>query len=130
MQLEDFEKWTPIKDAATMYYIENIFYEDGVKIRFTEANGYGSIKSVKTFVAHFLNSVSYFEVDETYSDGFWVDKPSKAWTFFKTDHSPYIDYLQQNSIFAATISNPVHYVFVTVESIFHIISTDEPTFLL
>ena len=130
MQLENFEKWFPFKNAAAMYYIENISYDDGIKIRFTDANGYGNIKTVKTFVAHFQNSVSYFEVDETYSDGFWVDNPSKAWTFYKTKKSPYSDYLNQNSIFAATISNPIHYVFVTVESIFHIISTDEPAFLL
>ena len=89
MQLENFEKWFPFKNAAAMYYIENISYDDGIKIRFTDANGYGNIKTVKTFVAHFQNSVSYFEVDETYSDGFWVDNPSKAWTFYKTKKSPF-----------------------------------------
>ena len=33
MQLENFEKWFPFKNAAAMYYIENISYDDGIKIR-------------------------------------------------------------------------------------------------
>ena len=130
MELKDFERWFPIQKTAKMHYIENISYDDGIKIKLTEAKGYTAANICKTFVVHFKSCVSYFEVDERYADGFWIDDPTKAWTFYKSKQSPYIDYLKQNTLFAATVANPVHYVFVTTESIFHIISTVEPLFLL
>jgi len=131
MNIEDFTEWHPISDLDKVYDIERIENINGLDIWLIPDNLKKELRSNHKTLVHFDSFQSYASIDESYSEGFWVNSPEKAWTFYRSDTSDYIEMLRNNSIiFSECTNNVVHYVIAGTNSIFHIISDQEPTISL
>ncbi len=131
MNREDFVEWYPILGLDKIYDIEYIENIKGLDIWLVPANLKKDLNSNHKVLIHFDSFQSYTSIDESYSEGFWVNSSEKAWTFYKSNTSHYIEILRSNSIvFKECIKDVVHYVIIGTNSTFHIISDQEPDICL
>ncbi len=128
MNIEDFTKWHPISDLDKVYDIERIENINCLDIWLIPDNLKKELRSDHKILVHFDSYQSYTSIGESYSEGFWINSPEKAWTFYRSNTSHYIDILRNSSlIFKECRKDVIHYVIVGTNSIFHIISDQEPT---
>ena len=127
MKREEFKKWYPLPNVAPMYLLEEISHIDGLTITLKRTKGYDNQGSAECIEVNFPHFVTYTNTDESYAEGFWIDKHGDAFSFYKTENSTYIDFFRKTSVlFDETLQTPVHYVFVAVDSVTHVISDSEP----
>ena len=127
MKREEFKKWYPLSNIAPMYLLENISHINGLTLILKRAKGYDNQGSAEYIEVNFPHFATYTNTDESYVEGFWIDNRGDAFSFYKIEKSTYIDFLRESSVlFAETLQTPVHYVFVTVDSVTHVISDSEP----
>ncbi|NLY47229.1 MAG: hypothetical protein GX053_14755 [Tissierella sp.] len=131
MKREDFSEWYPITNSDKIYDIEGIENINGLDIWLVPDGLKEDLNSTHKVLIHFDSYQSYTSIEESYSEGFWINSPEKAWTFYKSNTSHYIEVLRNSSvIFKESIKDAVHYVIVGTNSIFHIISEQEPAISL
>lgn len=127
MKREDFVEWYPISKVDEVYDIEFIENRKGLDIWLIPDNIQKELRSDHKILVHFDSFQSYAYIDESYSEGFWVNSTEETWTFYKSNTSHYIETIRNNStIFKECKKDAVHYVIVGTNSIFHIISDQEP----
>jgi hypothetical protein len=127
MNRKDFMVWHPMPNLDGIYDIEYIENINGLDIWLIPDSPNGNLSTNHKVLIHFDSYQSYTCIDESYCDGFWIDSPEKAWTFYKSKNSHYIEMLRSNSVILNECrKNIIHYVIAGTNSIFHVISDEEP----
>jgi hypothetical protein len=127
MNKQNFSKWYPIPNLVGVCDIDAIKNINELDIFLIPVNRKRDDNLNKKILIHFNSYQSYTCIDESYSEEFWVDSTQKAWTFYKSNTSCYIELLKKHSIlFKECRKEIVHYVIVGTNSIFHVISDEEP----
>lgn len=123
--------WYPIPNLDGVYDIESIENINGLDIWLIPDNPKRVLSSKKKILVHFDSYQLYAFIDESYCEGFWINSPEKAWTFYKSNTSHYIEMLRSNSVILKECrKNIIHYVIAGTNSIFHVISDEEPDVIL
>lgn len=83
MNREDFMVWHPMPNLDGIYDIEYVENINGLDIWLIPDSPNGDLSTNHKVLVHFDSYQSYTCIDESYCDGFWIDSPEKAWTFYK-----------------------------------------------
>jgi hypothetical protein len=127
--MEKWERWEPIKNLSSEYYLESILFDDdGLKIILSD-----EIDSTKKLNIVFDGVVaSYKLTDETYKIETWafLDKQyGKAfyskWRFFRVFNSSYLKILSEDSCGIADSHELLHFV-ITGNEVLEVIVAYEP----
>lgn len=129
---EQWVKWEPIKGLSKKYYIDSVIDNfDGFNILLSDEADQHQIKvTFETLVLSYRNTDESFRLSTT---GFIHENYGKTfcteWTFFKVIHSPYVQWLSEQSYgIAESVLPPIHFSFLAINSILDVIATCEPTF--
>ena len=128
--VEEWMRWEPIEELAPKYTIETICENERTlfiilyevrdkkkKIRVTFEDAADSYK----------NTFEFFRMDlindlcTRYGASFF-----KEWTFFQVTHSPYMQWLRQQSRGLAGGMGFIHFSFITSNSVLDVLSTKDP----
>lgn len=119
--------YRPVPIINGIYDIDSIKNINGLDIWLIPINYKKVYPSNHKILVHFNSFQSYTCIDESYCESFWIDSSEKAWTFYKSNTSYYIEMLRNTSIlFRECRKNAVHYAIVGTNSTLHIISDEEP----
>lgn len=127
MNNDNFSKWYPIPYLDGIYDIEGIKNINGLDIWLIPVKRKKVFSFNHKILVHYGSYQAYTCIDESYCESFWIDSSEKAWSFYKSNTSYYIEMLRNQSVlFKECRKDVVHYAIVGTNSILHIISDVEP----
>jgi hypothetical protein len=127
---ENWERWEPISDLSSKYYIESI--SDSIKgfsVLLSDANDENkkvevlfedSVHAYRSTDESF-RQITINSIDERYGTKFYAEC-----TFFKVTNSEYIQWLSGQSYGIADSESLLHFSFLAVDSIVDVIAAYEP----
>ena len=93
-----FETWVPQGNLDSIYDIENIELNDGLKVYLMPDGLRRDSLQGQKIVLHWDNFLCFQVSDESYREECWASDRENVWTFYVSADSPYLQAYKERSV--------------------------------